>query len=378
MFRGARMKLNFRNKKVPLSFMATVSLIFIFLPTSVFATTSSTLNVKDFGATGDGVTDDAPAIERALNAVQSGGTVYIPTGIYRLATSSGQIQNGATDFDCALILGTANVIIRGDGEGLSILKLGDHTKMRMLAVVKDTTHSADNVIIQDLTFDGNKANRDGTVPYPGGDVVPNMLFGLNISAFQINEVEITSGLEDGVGCWACIDPIIKNIYSHDIGNAIVGASGISIAGTLGKGGVVKGNRLIRNGGPGLWVTGGATNVEISGNVIEYNFLSGIALGNPAESLSGIQILNNHLFGNGLARAAIGSFPEITPKPAISSTYIFDSIIEGNIIQGNGTDRISLRSNSSDDHICSNTNTTGVPTQILTDSTSSYDTNCPAQ
>lgn len=41
-------------------------------------------DVRSYGATGDGVTDDAPAVRRAVAAVQAagGGTVYIPAGNY--------------------------------------------------------------------------------------------------------------------------------------------------------------------------------------------------------------------------------------------------------------------------------------------------------
>jgi len=44
------------------------------------------LNVRDFGATGDGVTDDTAAIQAALDAANSagGGEVYVPTGSYAL------------------------------------------------------------------------------------------------------------------------------------------------------------------------------------------------------------------------------------------------------------------------------------------------------
>ena len=46
------------------------------------------LNVKDFGARGDGVTDDWAAIQAAINAastdVSLGGSVYVPKGIYRV------------------------------------------------------------------------------------------------------------------------------------------------------------------------------------------------------------------------------------------------------------------------------------------------------
>lgn len=55
---------------------------------SMFAAHLGWLNVQIFGARGDGITDDAPAFQAALDAVPaSGGTVYIPpaaSGTYRI------------------------------------------------------------------------------------------------------------------------------------------------------------------------------------------------------------------------------------------------------------------------------------------------------
>ncbi len=41
-------------------------------------------NVRHFGATGDGVANDAPAINKAISACSDagGGTVFLPSGIY--------------------------------------------------------------------------------------------------------------------------------------------------------------------------------------------------------------------------------------------------------------------------------------------------------
>jgi hypothetical protein len=45
------------------------------------------LNVKDFGAVADGTTDDAPAFQRAIDALpNNGGTVAVPVGIYAFRT----------------------------------------------------------------------------------------------------------------------------------------------------------------------------------------------------------------------------------------------------------------------------------------------------
>src|SRR5215212_10105302 len=52
------------------------------------APTPVSLNLRDFGATGDGTTDDAPAFQKALDALAAagGGTLFIPAGKYVIAT----------------------------------------------------------------------------------------------------------------------------------------------------------------------------------------------------------------------------------------------------------------------------------------------------
>jgi polygalacturonase len=41
------------------------------------------LNVKDFGAVGDGVADDQPAFQAAVDALSGkAGTVRVPRGVY--------------------------------------------------------------------------------------------------------------------------------------------------------------------------------------------------------------------------------------------------------------------------------------------------------
>lgn len=42
------------------------------------------INVIDYGAVGDGITDDTEAIQKALDAA-NGDVVLLPPGIYRIA-----------------------------------------------------------------------------------------------------------------------------------------------------------------------------------------------------------------------------------------------------------------------------------------------------
>lgn len=50
--------------------------------------TANWLNVKDFGATGNGTTDDTAAISAAISALPAnGGTVYFPAGTYKVSST---------------------------------------------------------------------------------------------------------------------------------------------------------------------------------------------------------------------------------------------------------------------------------------------------
>jgi polygalacturonase len=48
-------------------------------------TINGTVNVKDFGAVGDGVADDTAAIQAALNAVSGQGVVYFPVATFKIS-----------------------------------------------------------------------------------------------------------------------------------------------------------------------------------------------------------------------------------------------------------------------------------------------------
>src|SRR5436309_14829509 len=64
-------------------------------PLIAFANTPERFDVRSFGAVGDGIADDQPAIVRAEQAVaqNKGGVLYFPHGVYRCGRQP-RMQNG--------------------------------------------------------------------------------------------------------------------------------------------------------------------------------------------------------------------------------------------------------------------------------------------
>jgi hypothetical protein len=114
-------------------------------------------NVRDYGAKGDGITDDRQAIQDAIDsAAISGGTIYLPPGIYLLASES-------TDADKhqSLLTPKSNVNIIGAGEK-SILKVAADTNARWAGTNAPNVFACksmlSNCIFKEFVIDWNGAN----------------------------------------------------------------------------------------------------------------------------------------------------------------------------------------------------------------------------
>lgn len=69
---------------------------------------STVVDVRRFGASGDGVTDDSQAIQTAVAALRSRGTLYFPRGTYRFA------QRSPTGAAAIVITGVTDVAVEFD------------------------------------------------------------------------------------------------------------------------------------------------------------------------------------------------------------------------------------------------------------------------
>ena len=97
-------------------------------------TATPTYNVKAYGATGDGSTDDTSAIQSAINAASAGGTVLIPTGTF-VVSSSLTIDNDNITL-CGL--GASSVIrVAGSALGIDVIKIGNGTTTRAQCAVRN-------------------------------------------------------------------------------------------------------------------------------------------------------------------------------------------------------------------------------------------------
>jgi hypothetical protein len=106
--------------------------------TTVQAKLRQTVNVKDYGATGDGSTDDSASILAALNACGSYGTVFFAAGTYVVGSQINIPQN--------------NITIDGQGATL-IAKASTNFEYMLLGT------SLTNVVVKNLNIDANQTNR---------------------------------------------------------------------------------------------------------------------------------------------------------------------------------------------------------------------------
>lgn len=101
---------------------------------------SSGINVKNFGAKGDGVTDDTAAIQAAINAT-SGNRVFIPIGTYIISSP---------------LIPKKRLLLEGGGNQGTTLKLKNGSNC---AIIKLTDSTYDQVAIKNLYLDGNSSNQ---------------------------------------------------------------------------------------------------------------------------------------------------------------------------------------------------------------------------
>ncbi len=122
---------------------------------------ATALNLREFGAAGDGISDDGPALQRALDAlaISRGGTLVVPPGSYAIATPvSKDFSALASSITIVGQMPGVAIDVAGNGSGLNltsefIVKVGkEHVALDLKCL--------DDFRLKDIAFVGVTGVRD--------------------------------------------------------------------------------------------------------------------------------------------------------------------------------------------------------------------------
>ena len=112
------------------------------------------VNVKDFGAKGDGVTDDTAAVTAAAAAVAAngGGVLYFPAGRYLMSGAVYLASNTTArgDGPASIMLGSANWVFNGNFPNGQYCFL---TNVNAAGSYASSTLTDHDIVVEDLQFD---------------------------------------------------------------------------------------------------------------------------------------------------------------------------------------------------------------------------------
>ena len=162
------------------------------------------VSVKDFGALGDGATNDYTAIDAAFTFIlANGGTLYFPYGTYTI--NSGLIYTSAT----------RPFTIRGDGPGRTIIKRTADFTGSVIEI-----RSSDNWSLMDFSIDG------GNATYTSGD---HGITFKDCNSAYIGRVHVSNHKNCGIFGYQTVDGVATH-GDHLVENCTV--DGLTVA-TLG-------------------------------------------------------------------------------------------------------------------------------------------------
>ena len=302
------------------------------------------VNVKWFGAKGDGVTDDTLSIQSAIN---TGLSVFLPPGKYNVKELNGFASG-------QIIQGISKVESWG-GENKQNITLLNGIGSADNYVIKNNVWGdgilPNAITVKNLSIEGSKKTNGilvGNSSTIEGVKITNCINGLsNIKVSNVMNCQI-NGCTNGV--MNATDSKITNnfIYYNEVGinfdnsndNSIVNNkiewNGIGISLTKAVFNLISNNIIDRNTTYGIY-TANATNTTISGNQFERNLTNHLYLHGSLFNISTNSLFRKNSEDNqsGIVAPDVAIFTK-----SIASSSITNNLVDGKMFNKTGTDYTS--------------------------------------
>jgi len=333
----------------------------------------STINVMNFGATGNGATDDTTAIHNAIAALTSGATLFFPCGTYKTTSQlTINISNVTVDGgSCAIIHNTASgsagiMVVGGSGNGnpnygptIALSATANELDTSFTTVSSLGVSAGDYVYLQEGGKDSSTGSGD-----TGCDVFSCRGEVVKVASVSGNTITVTTALHDiynpsvnAATAQKILGPLtgvtVTNITFDGSGSNVYGfevagvgdstVSGVTSRNTQGAAILSRGAfnvawNNITVTGAGSAQCGAAVHLLYQGNLS----VNGMSISNENPGAPNTGCLANGAFGFGLGESANGTFTNLTVdasgadgrpfKTAASRWNTFNSLTVKNGVQ----------------------------------------------
>jgi len=277
-------------------------------------------DVRAFGATGDGTTDDTTAIQDAIDSLTDAGIVFLPEGTYKI-TSAIQLDD--------------SILLKGVGGSTLITSTGNHD----LIVANNKTKAG----VEFLALSGGD---DGITIYGGssqcfvrnvfvGAVGNNGIFLNDAKNCQVRGNIVNSPSKNGIYIYGTTDPALGSDENNVIGNLILspGNKGISVFNNSERNRII-GNYLYHTGEAGIFLNDTSSSYHsnynsVIGNTVYRSGATEDSGGNGIEF--GAEQVGAICKGNFVIEAGYGRAGEALPSMYGISVHGKHIIVQGNYV-----------------------------------------------
>jgi hypothetical protein len=329
--------------------------------------TGAPVNVKDYGATGNGVTNDAAAIQAAITAAQSTNSgVFLPAGDYFCGTT------GLTISESIHLFGEngANIFFSSGFSGTGLTVNAEYVKLSNFVILAPFSSSVPTAVAIDvlqahIVMFGVRVEPLGSGTYHGFNI------GLRLAEYSHSIVSCTITAYS----YGIYSNVANAVYLTGTGaSARNAASGAGIYMNGGSGSSIQQCNVEGDSFAGIYLDDGGTvnsgtgSCAITGCYLEGQVNGIYVLGSAtAGGVKGLSINGNFISSSGLVTALNG----------IVANRVIGLAITGNTINGYQTSGITIGASATDCLITANNiSVVGTEQVISTSATGTFDITGP--